>query len=132
MKIMAKFPHYLQLDAMDCGPACLRMIASHYGREFNQARLRELCLIGKGGVSMLGITEAAEKIGLRALAVRLSYKKLLEEAPLPCIAHWNQDHFVVVHKITKRTIHVADPAMGLMTYSLTEFQLGAAPLLTPC
>ena len=121
---MAKFPHYLQLDAMDCGPACLRMIASHYGREFNQARLRELCLIGKGGVSLLGITEAAEKIGLRALAVRLSFKKLVDEAPLPCIAHWNQDHFVVVHKITKRTVHVADPAMGLMTYSLTEFQQG--------
>ena len=72
---MAKFPHYLQLDAMDCGPACLRMIASHYGREFNQGRLRELCMIGKGGVSMLGITEAAEKIGLRALGVRLTFKK---------------------------------------------------------
>lgn len=123
---MAKFPHYLQLDAMDCGPACLRMIASHHGREFNQARLRELCLIGKGGVSMLGITEAAEKIGLRALAVRMSFKKMREEAPLPLIAHWNQNHFVVVHRITSRLVHVADPAVGAMTYTHAEFQQGVS------
>lgn len=121
---MAKFPCYPQLDAMDCGPACLRMIASHYGREFNQARLRELCLIGKGGVSMLGMSEAAEKIGLRALAVRLTFKRLTEEAPLPFIAHWNNDHFIVVYKITKSAVHVADPALGLMTYSPAEFMQG--------
>ena len=121
---MAKFPHYSQLDAMDCGPACLRMICSHYGREFNRARLRDLCLIGKAGVSMLGISEAAEKLGLRSLPVKLSFERLVMEAPLPCIAHWNQEHFVVVYKITKRTVHVADPAMGLMTYTHAEFLQG--------
>ena len=121
---MAKFPHYSQLDAMDCGPACLRMVASYHGREFNQSRLRELCLIGKAGVSLLGITEAAEKLGLRSMAVKLSFERLVKEAPLPCVAHWNQEHFVVVYQITKRGVQVADPAMGLMSYNHAEFLQG--------
>ncbi len=111
---------------MDCGPACLRMIASHYGREFSQSRLREMCLIGKAGVSMLGIADAAEKIGLRSLPVKLAFKKLAEEAPLPCVAHWNQEHFVVVYRITKNRIYVADPAVGLMVYTLEEFLQGVS------
>lgn len=122
-----KFPIYQQLDGMDCGPTCLRMIAAHYGRAYSREYLRELCSIGRAGVSLLGISEAAERIGMRSLAVDLSFKALRDEVPLPCIAHWEQNHFVVVHKITRDHVWVADPARGSMKYSHAEFLQGWLP-----
>ena len=92
------FTHYNQIDAMDCGPTCLRMIAKHYGRNYYLAKLRELCHISKQGVSLLGISEAAEQIGFRTLSIKTNYSQMLEDALLPFIAHWNQNHFVVVYK----------------------------------
>jgi len=92
------FPHYHQLDAMDCGPTCLRMVAKHYGRSYNQQNLRERCFITREGVSMLGISDAAESIGMHTQGVRITLKQLLEDVPLPCILHWNQNHFVVLYK----------------------------------
>ena len=126
-----RFPLHPQLDAMDCGPAALRMVCAHHGRELSQSWLRELCHIGKGGVSLLGISEAAEKIGLRSLAVRLSYARLRDEAPLPCIAHWQSDHFVVVYEFTRNKVRVADPAHGLVDYSPEEFIRASSPPGTP-
>ena len=126
-----RFPFHPQLDAMDCGPAALRMVCTHHGRELSQSWLRELCHIGKGGVSLLGISEAAEKVGLRSLAVRLSYVRLRDEAPLPCIAHWQADHFVVVHEFTRNKVRVADPAYGLVDYSPEEFIRASSPPGTP-
>ena len=123
---MNKFPFHAQLDGMDCGPACLRMICQHYGRQFSQAWIRDLCHIGKGGVSLLGISEAAEKIGFRSLSVRLPFERLKTEAPLPCLAHWQHDHFVVVYEITRRKVRVADPAHGLVDYSHEEFIAGTS------
>lgn len=96
---MSTFPYYCQLDQMDCGPTCLRMVAKHYGRSFTAQSLREKAQIGKDGVSMLGVAEAAEAIGFRSLGVKLTYEKLAQEAPLPCIVHWGQNHFVVVYAI---------------------------------
>lgn len=96
---MGRFTHYQQLDVMDCGPTCLRMVAKHYGRHFTAQSLRERAQIGKTGVSLLGIAEAAEAIGFRSLGVKISFEKLAEEAPLPCIVHWQQNHFVVVYAI---------------------------------
>jgi ATP-binding cassette subfamily B protein len=125
------FPFFSQLDAMDCGPASLRMICAHHGREFSQSWLRELCHIGKGGVSLLGISEAAEKVGMRSLAVRLSYQRLRDEAPLPCIAHWQADHFVVVYEFTRNKVRVADPAYGLVDYSPEDFIRACSPPGTP-
>ena len=104
-----KFPLYKQLDALDCGPACLRMICAHHGRKFDLNYLREICSIGRGGVSLLGVSEGAETLGMRSLAVKLNYKKLRDEVPLPCVAHWEHRHFVVIYKITKRRVYVADP-----------------------
>ena len=121
---MARFPFQPQLDAMDCGPACLGMVCRHLGRPLPQARLRDLCEIGKGGVSLLGISQAAEKLGLRTLAVKLPFERLRTEAPLPCIAHWMHDHFIVVHRITARKVCVADPAHGLVEYTHEEFRAG--------
>jgi ATP-binding cassette, subfamily B, bacterial len=115
------FPHYRQLDMMDCGPTCLRMISKHYGRNFSLDSLREKSRISRAGVSLLGISKAAESLGFRTLGGRVSFDKLEEGLMLPCVAHWDKNHFVVVHKVTRRKVHVADPAKSLMTYTRDEF-----------
>ena len=120
-----KFPHYRQLDSMDCGPTCLRMIARYYGRAYSLQTLRERSFITREGVSMLGISDAAESIGFRTLAVRITLKQLREDVPLPCILHWNQNHFVVCYDIRKKRkgwqYCIADPASQLVDYTEKEF-----------
>jgi ATP-binding cassette subfamily B protein len=96
---MKPFPHYLQFDAMDCGPTCLRMIAKHYGRNYTLQTLREKSFITREGVSMLGISDAAESIGMHTMGVKIAVEQLLNDVPLPCILHWNQNHFVVCYDI---------------------------------
>jgi len=118
---MNAFRFTRQPDAMDCGPACLKMVAEHYGRHYSLDTLREEASIGREGVSLLGISRAAEKIGLRTVGGRLTYEDLKDKAPLPCIIHWNQNHFVVVHSIKGKKVFVADPGKGLITYSREEF-----------
>ena len=119
------FPYYKQLDAMDCGPTCLSMIARHYGRSYSLQNLRERCHITREGVSMLGISDAAESIGFRATGVKITWEQFRDEMPLPCIVHWNQRHFVVVYEVRKRrggyVVKVADPASGLLTYTEEAF-----------
>lgn len=110
---------------MDCGPASLVMIAQHYGRHYTLDHLRERCFLARDGVSLLGISKAAEEIGFRTVGGRLTFKKLTEKVLLPCIVHWNQEHFVVVYALRKQrkgyTVFVADPGKGLLTYSREEF-----------
>ena len=96
------FPFFQQLDSMDCGPSCLRMVAKYYGKIFSLQSLRSKSFITRSGVSMLGISDAAENIGFRTHGYRLSWEQLCDEVPLPCIIHWNQRHFVVVYEISKR------------------------------
>ena len=117
---MKTLPHYTQHDAMDCGPTCLRMVAAFYGKHYSLEGLREKSFIAREGVSMLGISEAAEKIGFRSICVQVGYEKL-QEAPLPCIIHWNQQHFVVVYKLNDRYVWVADPGAGKLKYTKEEF-----------
>lgn len=121
---MRKFPHYKQHDAMDCGPTCLRMIAAFYGRHYSLERLRQKSRITKEGVSLLGVSEAAESLGFRTMGVSISFEQLCE-APLPCIVFWNQQHFVVVYDIKKHkngfTVYVADPAGERLKYTQDEF-----------
>ncbi|MCB0629163.1 MAG: peptidase domain-containing ABC transporter [Saprospiraceae bacterium] len=125
-----RFPYYKQLDTMDCGPTCLRMVAAHYGRHYSLQYLREHSYIDREGVSMRGIVEAAEHIGMQTLAVSLSVEKPNEEqpglvdAPLPCIVHWQQRHFVVVYKIKGDKVWVADPASGKIRMSIAAFKAG--------
>jgi ATP-binding cassette, subfamily B, bacterial len=114
-----KFPFYKQPDQMDCGPSCLRMISKYYGKNFSIQRLREMCAINREGVSMLGISETAEKIGFRTLACRLALEDI-HEIDMPAILHWNQNHYVVLHKIKNNTFFVADPAKGLIKYNRVE------------
>ena len=120
-----KFIFVRQPDAMDCGPACLAMIVEHYGKQYTLEYLRDNSFIGRDGVSLLGISKAAENIGFKTVGGRLTFEKLAEKALLPCIVHWNQEHFVVVYKIKKKRcgyeIHVADPGKGLLIYTKEEF-----------
>lgn len=116
-----KFPFYQQLDAMDCGATCLRMISRHFGRYYSLEFLRELTYMGKQGVTLLGISDAAEHIGLQSLAVKTTYDRLARDIPLPCIAHWRQEHFVVVYKVNKNYAWIADPASGRFKLTREEF-----------
>lgn len=119
------FPHYKQKDTMDCGPTCLRIIAAHYGRDIPAQKLRELSYTSHDGSSLLGLSDAAEAVGFHSAGVKISWEQLCDEAPLPCIVHWNQKHFVVVYKIStsrgKRDVYVSDPASGLLKYSEDAF-----------
>jgi ATP-binding cassette subfamily B protein len=119
-----KFPFYKQLDKMDCGPACLQMITKHFGRDYTLDDLRKRSSISREGVSVLGISDAAHSIGMRTACVQIPFEKLKDDVPLPCIGHWQQRHFVVVYKIEKNKVFVADPRRGLITYSEEEFKSG--------
>ena len=119
------FPYYTQLDAMDCGPTSLRIVAQYYGRHYSLQNLRERCHLTREGVSLLGISDAAESIGFRTTGVKITWEQLRDAALLPCIVHWNQQHFVVVYKIAlkrgKWRVYVSDPASGLLEYSEEQF-----------
>lgn len=121
-----RFPHYLQYDAADCGPTCLRMVSKYYGREYSAEMLRKHCYISREGVSMLGISDAAEHLGFHTIGVKISFDQLVEEAVLPCILHWNQNHFVVCYKIEKKrkgnyNVYISDPASQKLSYTKEEF-----------
>lgn len=115
------FKAYIQHDAMQCGITCLRMVCKHYGRDFSTEYLSSLCFATAEGVSLLGMSEAAGKLGLRVVCGKVSLDKIVE-APLPCILHWNQNHFVVLYKVGRngRKFHIADPGKGLLTVSREE------------
>ena len=125
---MKKFPSYRQLDAMDCAPTCFLIFVKYYGRHYSLETLRERSFITREGVSMLGVSDAAEYIGFRTTGVMISFEQLAKEAPLPCIAHWKQNHFVAVYAIKKDKkagyrVSVADPALGLASYDEADFKM---------
>ncbi|MBR9922728.1 MAG: peptidase domain-containing ABC transporter [Bacteroidetes bacterium] len=121
--MIKSFPLYRQLDARDCGPACLRMVAAWYGKAFPLADLRERAGVDREGVSMEGLTAAAESIRLKGLPVRmdLTGNPGLTDAPLPCILHWEERHFVVLYRIKKGWFYIADPAKGKMRLGQRSF-----------
>lgn len=118
------FPFVPQLDGFDCGPACLSMIARYYGQSFSMEYLKSIGDLNRMGLSMAGLSRVAEAVGFRTLSVKVSYQKLMRKVPVPFIAHWNQDHYVVVYKATATKVYVADPAAGLLTYTVEEFLNG--------
>ncbi|WP_431166592.1 peptidase domain-containing ABC transporter [Tenacibaculum halocynthiae] len=117
---MKKFPNYKQTEAKDCGPTCIKIIAKHYGKTINTQQLRKLSETTREGSSLLGLSEAVESMGFKSLGIKLAFSKL-REAPLPCIIHWNKNHYVVLYKIKKDTVYVSDPAHGLITFTKEEF-----------
>lgn len=116
-----RFPFHQQPDHKSCGPACLRMISKYYGRTVTLDKLQRFSETTREGSSLKNLANAAEKVGFHTLGVKIDFNKLKEEAPLPCIVHWKQNHFVVVYKIKNDIIYVADPAHGLLKYSIRNF-----------
>ena len=120
-----KFPHYKQLDSTDCGPSCIRSIADFYGKKYSLSFLRDLCNIGKDGITLLGICDAAENIGFSTNMLKISLNELNEKITHPCIIHWKSNHFVVLYAIKKKgrntTYLISDPAKGLLRYKEDKF-----------
>ncbi|HVZ97724.1 MAG TPA: peptidase domain-containing ABC transporter [Chitinophagaceae bacterium] len=123
------FTFYHQPSAMDCGPTCIRMVAKYYGKHYNADTLRNIAGFNKEGVSLLGISETAEKIGFRTRGVQLTTEQL-KQVTLPCILHWNQNHFVVLVSIKRNKFTIADPAKSIISYNLQEFTTHWAPSRT--
>lgn len=119
---MKAFPFYKQLDSMDCGPTCLQMISKFYGKFFLLDNLREKCRIDREGVSLQGISDAAESLGFHTLPATIPFENFISDAPLPLIAHWHQNHFVVVFKVSKKKIHIADPQRGIVEIDVETFK----------
>ncbi|ASK29765.1 ABC transporter ATP-binding protein [Chryseobacterium sp. T16E-39] len=116
------YPFFRQLDTMDCGPTCLKMIASYYGKELSLNHLRDICDVRSQGTSVSGLKYAAEKLKLKTLAAELTQEVLLEKAPLPCILHWDHNHFVVLWNLTEKHAYVGNPALGKnMRYTINDF-----------
>ena len=122
-----KYTFFEQYDSMDCGPACLKMVSEYHGGHYKIDFLRELCSLTKQGASMQGLSQAADVIGLRSLAVQISLDELKEKVPLPCILHWTQNHYVVLFEIKgkksgkKSTFVIGDPAFGVTEIGEDEF-----------
>jgi ATP-binding cassette, subfamily B, bacterial len=121
------FPVDRQLDMMDCGPACLKMISKHYGKYYSLQYLRDLCGNTREGVSLAGISYGAEAIGLRTLAAYCSIKDIVMKVPFPIIVHWDNSHFVVLYDVKEKRgenlkFYIADPAKGHVTYNRKEFE----------
>ena len=116
------FPFYKQPDTKDCGPTCLRIISKYYGKTIPLHQIRNLSETTREGSSLLGLSDAAENLGFRSLGVQIDFNTLVEEVPLPCIVHWNKQHFVVVYNIDKAgRVFISDPSYGLITYTKEEF-----------
>lgn len=124
---MYSFPKIKQLDIKDCGPACLSLITRYYKRPISIKRLREACGKGQQGVSLLGITKAAENLGFRTSPVKASFRDFKAQATLPCVVHWDNNHFVVIWKITRKHLYISDPAVGKYRLSEDEFKTHWCP-----
>lgn len=121
---LKKFPTCQQLDAKDCGPACLQIICKYYGRYYDLEYLREITGTRKEGSTVYDLLVALEKIEIKSIPLKTSYKKLHAEIPLPCIAYWKGNHFIVVYKVTEKHVYVSDPQIGLIKYTKQEFAKG--------
>lgn len=118
---MYQFPEYRQLDQMDCGPTCLKIITKFFGKEFHLDYLRELSFLQKGGVSMAGLSEALINLGIDSLAIKATLNEVVQEIPLPAIGHWEGNHFLVIYKANRSHIYVSDPAIGKVRYTHNDF-----------
>ena len=122
--ILKSFPTEYQMDAKDCGPASLKMVAKYFGRYFSLQYLRDKCGITKEGVSLLGISAAAESIGLHTAAFKCTIDDVVTKIPFPVIVFWNENHFIVVYHANKNHVWVSDPVKGHVKYTKHEFMAG--------
>jgi HlyB family type I secretion system ABC transporter len=115
-----RVPIVRQIDEMDCGAACLAMMCRHFGRQVSLARIRQLVNTGRDGTSLRSLCQAGEELGLAARSVKTSLRNL-NRMPLPAIAHWDADHWLVVYDVTSTHVALADPALGRRRVSRDEF-----------
>jgi ATP-binding cassette, subfamily B, bacterial len=106
-----KYPFYKQPDAMDCGPVCLKMVAAYHGKNLSMPYLRKLCGIGKQGTTLRDLNDAADQLSFKTFAAELPFHKL-ENVPLPCILHWQKEHYVVLYEVNDQYVYLADPALS--------------------
>ncbi|CAH0295611.1 peptidase domain-containing ABC transporter [Chryseobacterium sp. Bi04] len=121
---MKKFPNYRQLDSKDCGLACLQITSKFYGKFFSIQDIRDLSSVSKEGLSLYELGLTAERLGLKSLPVKVEFEKLTDNIPLPCVAHWRNNHYVVIYKITTKSVYISDPRLGRVKYSHREFLEG--------
>lgn len=116
-----KFPFVAQIDEMDCGPAALAMICRHFGRNVSLARIRRLCFTSTDGTSLKALSSAATELGLSSRTLKMSARSL-PDMPLPAIAHWEGNHWLVVIGVDEKHVRVADPASGIRRIARREFE----------
>ncbi|MDR3218228.1 MAG: peptidase domain-containing ABC transporter [Dysgonamonadaceae bacterium] len=114
------YPAYLQRDSRDCGPTCVRMVAKYYGKSYSLNYLKKISNLTRSGISLLNISDTAEKIGLQTCGIKLT-KEQLTEISLPCIVSWNKNHFIVIYKISNNQVICGDPLQGILKYSMADF-----------
>lgn len=119
---MNTFPEFIQHDNMDCGVACIKIIAEYYGKSYTLSELKKICIPTREGVSMAAISQTLEEMGFRCVGGRITTEILENKSPLPCILHWSQNHFVVLYKIHNGKFYISDPGVGLISYSKEEFE----------
>ena len=124
--LLNTFPFFHQISDKDCGPTCLRMISKHYGRKLNTTELNSKNL-SHDGLAISDLNNLASELSFNSMIVKTDFDSIKSKAPLPFIAHWNQNHYVVVHKITDTHVYVADPAFGKTKYTINNFFKGWLP-----
>lgn len=117
-----KYPFYKQPHARDCGAVCMRMVAEYFGRFYSTEQLRSLAKQQREGVTLLDISNAAEAIGMHSIGAQISFARLLDDIPLPGIAHYKGNHFVVVYEANKNGVTIGDPDLDrVMTIPVKDF-----------
>ncbi len=132
-RVAHRYPFFAQQSASDCGAACLVMVSQYWGKKFSINRIRDIANVDRNGASLRGLITAAESIGFSTRPIKVTLDQLVKQ-PLPAIIHWEGNHYIVIYEITRTGIVVADPAIGQITLSHTEFQekwTGYTLILTP-
>ncbi|MCB9081681.1 MAG: peptidase domain-containing ABC transporter [Lewinellaceae bacterium] len=117
-----RFPFYEQLDASDCGPTCLRMVCRYFGRDISINYIRKITFLQRQGTSLLGLSQAAESLGMKTMGVKITQELLRTQTPLPAILFWNQNHYVILYKVKRKSYLLGDPGRGLITVSEAELR----------
>lgn len=122
------FPFFRQEQEIDCGPACVKMILEFYGRKIDLKTISAHIDLSNNGSTFLDLSDFFETLGFTSVGLKIDINSLINDVRPPIIAHWMQSHFVVIHDFStsesKTLVRVADPAVGLLDYSITEFKAG--------
>ncbi|MDF1695463.1 MAG: cysteine peptidase family C39 domain-containing protein [Saprospiraceae bacterium] len=115
------FPFYQQEGMNECGHACIKMIAKYYGLDYNPSEIERRKSVTAKGVNMLHLSNIITAIGLISEALKGTFEEFMEQGELPCIAFWEQNHFIVVFDASEQYIQIADPKVGKHTLTHQEF-----------